>query len=347
MDSQSYNWPTPAISGTREGMDALCAAIPVARGLLKMADTAAPRVLSVVAGSRRALLRTEGGAVVEVCGVEAEPLGDTLLRQGALDAQRHLAALEAALFSSPADSRAARPVQAVGGWLVSVGAASEGAVRAALELQLVARVGALLRWRGAELVLHATCANAEHAAPSLHARGTQPTAPGASADLPVAVALVPCLYAGLLSIARELPTDVLLAHAGRAALRTTRLGQSLEARLAFSFAPLLHKDPRPERLAERAALRAIGALVDAGAEIDGYSLLLRKRRELRMRATARRLLDLPDGAPAAQARSAFRRLARKLHPDRFHAGEPALLALSNEVMRALASAEAELSAAIR
>jgi hypothetical protein len=166
-------------------------------------------------------------------------------------------------------------------------------------------------------------------------------------DVPVAVALVPCLYAGLLSIARELPSDVLRAHAGRGALRTTRLGQSLEARLSASFAPLLLKDPAQDRLAERAALRAIGVLVDAGAEVDGYSLLLRKRRELRMRATAHRLLDLPDGAPAALARSAFRRLARKLHPDRFHAGEPGLLALSNEVMRALASAEAELSAAIR
>jgi hypothetical protein len=326
-------------------MDALCAAIPVARGLLKMVDSAAPRVLSVVAGNRRALLRTEGGAVVEVRGVDAEPLGDTLLRQGALDAQRHRAALEAALLGSHADT--APPAQAVGGWLVSVGAASEGAVRAALESQLVTRVGALLRWRGAELVLRARCAvgdaGAQHAVPrASHA------SPGAgAADVPIAVALVPCLCAGLLSIARELPADVLLAHAGRGALRTTRLGQSLEAGLAASFAPLLRGDPAPEQLAERAALRAIGALVDAGAEIDGYSLLLRKRRELRMRATARRLLDLPDGAPAAQARGAFRRLARKLHPDRFHAGEPALLALSNEVMRALASAEAELSAAIR
>jgi hypothetical protein len=323
-------------------MDALCAAIPVARGLLKMADSAAPRVLCVAAGNRRAVLRTEGGAVVEVRGVDAESLGDTLLRQGALDAERHYAALEAAF-----------PVERVGAWLISVGAASECAVRAALELQLVARVSALLRWRGAELVLHATPESCASAYAASSERRAAPAARGAveareqNLDLPVAVALVPCLYAGLLSIARELPADLLRVHAGRGALRTTRLGQSLEVRLSASFVPLLAKDAARDRLAERAALRAIGALVDAGAEVDGYSLLLRKRRELRMRATAHRLLDLPDGAPPAQARSAFRRLARKLHPDRFHAGEPGLVALSNEVMRALTSAEAELSAAVR
>jgi hypothetical protein len=295
-------------------MDALCAAIPVARGLINMADTAAPRLLCVSAGARRAALRTEDGAVVEVSGVDAEPLGDTLLRQGVLDAERHRAALEAAF-----------PAQRVGAWLVSVGAASEHAVRAALELQLVTRVSALLRWRGAELLLRSIPA-------------------ATAADFPVAVALAPCLYAGLSSIARELPADLLAAHAGHGPLRTTGLGRRLEARLGASFAPLLVKDPEPDRLWERASLRAIGALVDAASEVDGYSLLLRKRRELRMRTSARRLLDLPDTAHPAQARSAFRRLARKLHPDRFHAGEPGLLALSNEVMRALGRAEAELSA---
>jgi hypothetical protein len=295
-------------------MDALCAAIPVARGLLRLADTVSPRLLCVAAGTRRAALRTERGAVVEVSGVDAEPLGDTLLRQGALDADRHQAALEAAF-----------PAQRVGAWLVSVGAASEPAVRAALELQLVARVGVLLRWRGAELFLRSTSGEL-------------------AAGFPVAVDLVPCLYAGLLSIAHELPSSVLVARAGRGALRATRLGRGLEMRLGTSFVPLLGKDPAPECLAHRAALRAIGALVDAGAEVDGYSLLLRKRRELRTCVSARRLLDLPDTAHPGQARGAFRRLAQKLHPDRFHAGEPGLLAVSNEVMRALAGAEAELSA---
>lgn len=323
-------------------MDALCAAIPVARGLLKVADTVVPRVWCIAAGSRRARLRTEGGAVVEVHGVDAEPLGDTLLRRGALDAARHFAALEAAQRCAR-ETRAPTAMQPVGAWLVSIGAASECAVRAALELQLVARVGALLRWRGAELILGTGTAAAAGA--QARAAAAQPAA-AAAPDVRASVPLVPCLYAGLLGIARELPTDVLTAHAGRGALRTTRLGQRLETRLAASFAPLC-KEPAADWLAERAALRAIGALVDAGAEIDGYSLLLRKRSELRMRATSRRLLDLPDGAPAAQARGAFRRLARKLHPDRFYAGEPGLLALSHEVMRALASAEAELTAAVR
>lgn len=297
-------------------MDALCAAIPVARALLRVADATGPSCVSVLAGARRATLRIERGALLEVTGVDCEPLGDTLLRGGALDDARHRDALHAGF-----------PEQQVGPWLVSVGAASEDAVRAALREQLRLRVALVLRLRGAELVR----------SPALGA----PTTFGFSESID----LVQALHTELVAIARELPRDVLLARAGQEALRSTRLGNWLMARLGRdSFATLLTKQPDVDAYAERAALRAIGALVSANAEVEGYSLLLRKRRELRNRVSSRRLLDLPDDARPTLARAAFRGLARKLHPDRFQAGEPALLALSNEIMRALSRAEAQLSA---
>lgn len=299
-------------------MDALCAAIPVARALLRAADGAGLRVLTVVAGRRRATFTLERGRILEVSGVDAAPLGDTLLALGALDAQRHRAALESAFPQGP-----------VGGWLVAVGAASEPAVRAALELQLIRRVEEVLRWRGAEVLLARSIVS-------------EP-----SAGVRVAAALVASVHAGLLSIARELPEPILRMQAGEDALCLTRLGAWLEAQLGRPRAELAHvlsAHPASDRWPERVALRAIGALVERNAELDGYSLLLRKRRELKRRASARRLLDLPESAQPELARLAFRRLARKLHPDRFHAAQPGLTDLSNEVMCALASAEAELSA---
>jgi hypothetical protein len=280
-------------------------------------------------GADAALLRIERGMLLDVTGVDGAPLGDTLIACGALDVERHRVALSTT-FRSHADPRAStHPAQRVGSWLVEVGAASESAVRAALELQLVRRVSCVLRLRGQELFLR---------------ESRVPSGSGVS----VAVPLVASVYAGLLDIARELPDDVLRARAGLLSLRVTQLGRWLEAKLGASaervlFASLLAKDPSMGQLVERAALRAIGALVDQRCELDSYSLLLRKRRELMSRASARRLLDLPESAAPEHARGAFRKLAQKLHPDRFHAVEPALSAISNEVMRALASAEAELS----
>jgi hypothetical protein len=269
-------------------------------------------------GADAALLRVEAGLLCDVSGVDGVPLGDTLIACGALDVARHRAALEST-----------GPQRRVGAWLVAIGAASEPAVRAALELQLIRRVSSVLRLRGQELFLRES-----HV---VHGSG-----------FAVSVPLVACVYAGLLDIARELPEAVLRARAGTLPLRVTRLGHWLEAKLGDSaerapFASLLAKDPAPAQRVERAALRAIGALADQRSELDSYSLLLRKRRELTSRASARRLLDLPESAGPERARAAFRKLAQKLHPDRFQAVAPALSAISNEVMRALASAEAELS----
>jgi hypothetical protein len=301
-------------------MDALCAAIPVARSLLRAADSGAPRTLTIAAaGAKRARLRLESGRVWEVNGVDDEPLGDALLSRGELDPERHRAALAMDL-----------PAGRVGRWLVSVGAASERSVRAALTQQLSRRVESVLRWRGAELLLTTS-------------------APPLLEGLHVSAPLAMSVHVALVRIASELPADVLRVRASSTALRATTLGHWLAPRLGLvsgdeAFAALLAAHPGAEQLAARAALRAIGALVEQNAEFDGYSLLLRKRRELRGRASARRLLDLPEEAHPSQARVAFRKLARKLHPDRFHATQPSLTDLSNEVMCALVSAEAELSA---
>ncbi|MBO6938642.1 MAG: hypothetical protein JJ863_26985 [Deltaproteobacteria bacterium] len=72
--------------------------------------------------------------------------------------------------------------------------------------------------------------------------------------------------------------------------------------------------------------------VDVGRR--DHSMLLRKRHQLRRRATPSRLLEM---APAERnrPRSALRRLAAQVHPDRF---EEDLAETSQEVMRALVAA---------
>jgi hypothetical protein len=75
-----------------------------------------------------------------------------------------------------------------------------------------------------------------------------------------------------------------------------------------------------------------------------YPLLLRKRREVRSRASARVLLDLPEGAGGKDARRALRKLVRDLHPDRFgESASPALKRASGEIVTALVDAEAHIA----
>ena len=75
-----------------------------------------------------------------------------------------------------------------------------------------------------------------------------------------------------------------------------------------------------------------------------YPLLLRKRRELRSRASAHALLDLPEGAGGRDARVALRKLVCDLHPDRFGDGTPpALRRASGEITTALVNAEAQIA----
>ena len=86
-------------------------------------------------------------------------------------------------------------------------------------------------------------------------------------------------------------------------------------------------------------------LLRAAAPRGGsYPLLLRKRQQLRQRASAHDLLDLPAEAGSHEARRALRRLVRELHPDRFGADTPpALRRASGEIVTALVAAEARIA----
>src|SRR5262249_17847277 len=106
-------------------MDALRAAAPLARLLLALADSQRQAAVCVRSGARRARLVIDRGRALSLEGVDGEPLGDALLRMGALDAALH----GAALSGKPSEGL-------VGRWLVQVGAAPESAVRDALCAQL-------------------------------------------------------------------------------------------------------------------------------------------------------------------------------------------------------------------
>ncbi len=89
-------------------------------------------------------------------------------------------------------------------------------------------------------------------------------------------------------------------------------------------------------------LKLLGAAAPKAG--GSYPLLLRKRRELRRRASARRLLDLPESADGGEARRALRKLVRDLHPDRFGESAPeALRQASGEIVSALVEAEARIA----
>ncbi|NNE18558.1 MAG: hypothetical protein HKN10_08790 [Myxococcales bacterium] len=151
----------------------------------------------------------------------------------------------------------------------------------------------------------------------------------------------------------------LAAQLGDEAYRLTAVGEALvheadlraeEAAALFS----LRKGVSAEQLAAQpgcglAASRFLCILKLLGAAspkaAGSYPLLLRKRRELRSRASAHALLDLPEGAGGREARVALRKLVRDLHPDRFGDGTPAALRqASGEITTALVNAEAQIVA---
>ena len=146
-------------------------------------------------------------------------------------------------------------------------------------------------------------------------------------------------------IAEQLPHAQLESLAGDGALTLTRTGahllEALQAREP-AHAQLVHADPPPSLCCARAVLRVLGAANESERAHDAYGLLLRKRREIKRRAPAAALLDLSGPASAGDARKALRRLAARLHPDRFEREHPGLRALCAEVMCVLAQAEAEL-----
>jgi hypothetical protein len=283
---------------------------------LAVAEARRSAVICVRARARVARVHVLRGTLVNVEGVDSEPLGDALLRQGVLDVMRHRAAMQI------------KPPQGkVGSWLVAVGVAPRSAVQDALEDQLEARIATLLRWPEAIFDM-------------------LPEAPVVR-EGEVQAELTCAVWNALLKLATELPVGTLAALSGDVPLRLTRSGERLLGALerAGETVPrvaLLSRAPASAQRPGRAALRALGGAMDAAFDGDACSLLLRKQREIRRHVDPRALLDLPPHARPEHVRPALRRLAHKLHPDRFQASDPELQAVSSEVMRALSQAEREL-----
>jgi hypothetical protein len=132
------------------------------------------------------------------------------------------------------------------------------------------------------------------------------------------------------------------AFAGR--LRPSQVDDLPAAFSPAALSAALRARPGAEQHALRALLLVLGVAAERPVHKDAYALLLRKHRQLSRNVSASALLDLPEAASAEHARRALRRLAQKLHPDRFQAGDARLHAVSNVVMGALARAENTLRA---
>lgn len=333
------------------------------------AQGAASRAGSAAHGSRQARLSLSGGRLLAIAGVELMPLGDTLLALGALDPASQRGVLGRAADLTP-----------IGARLIAAGATSSAAVSCALEVQLADGIHSLLRWPAARMELVRGPSRAEqergaHASVVAH-RVTIDVAGAVwsalwtiASELPLSLAAQLSGHAPLkLTVAgkrrvrgllRAIEAGELGAAFRRRAFLHTRTERSRDASndarsTAFDAAPAtlsaaaldaaLRADPDPGEYALRAVLRVLGAAIERPAHDDAYALLLRKHRQLSRNASASALLDLPEAASEEHARRALRRLARKLHPDRFQAGDARLHAVSNVVMGALARAENTLRA---
>jgi hypothetical protein len=296
-------------------MDSLRAAAPIARLLFALSERRGVHTVRVCSGARVAVLRIEDGALRELDGVDVEPLGDTLLRRGQLDATRHSAALA---HGGPQQGR-------VGRWLVDLGVADDAAVMVALREQLRDRIARLLGWVDPQV--------------------TSSPAPVRTSEL--SVPLAAALWDALLARAATLSPTALTELAGERSLALSRLGERLVHALHAAGttlpaeAVLAAHPPRSLRSA-RAVFRVLGAVSEPNAFLESYSLLLRKRGQIQRKAGAAALLDLREPVRPEQASRAFRRLAYRLHPDRFQCEQPELRALSSEVMSVLAAAHAQL-----
>lgn len=328
-------------------MDALRLAAPLARLLLALGESGREGEVSVVQHGRTAKLSLAAGRAVLLTGVDVAPLGDTLLALGALDVPAQSSFLLDGAWAS-----AGTPI---GARLIAAGATSSAAVACALELQLATGIESLLRWPARRVGL---------------ARRALPPGQGGAAGIDLAAAV----WSALLALAQELPASLRTQLSGSAALTLTGAGKrrvsgllraieygELQAALrrrgfwAALDRPVRAPDLTRDLLASalrsgathdgqvlRCVLRALGAAIERPALEDACGLLLRKRRQLARNVSARALLDLPEAASAEQAGRALRRLAQKLHPDRFHTGDARLLAVSTEVMGALTRAERAL-----
>lgn len=318
-------------------MDTPSGSVSLARAFIRLSNRRETGVLTVVGDSKRCRVSIISGTPCAVTSVpgEDEMIGDLLLREGRLDWSKHRQALVRGEAQSP-----------VGEWLIEMGAASRAAVESALLEQHRSRLQRLFCWR--KLDYRFDEGNARIGMPLI------------SDPVPI-VQLIFDLFRQIVDRDRTVQCD---DENTDCVLHLTEIGRFLLDGLELSqeespLRTLTERGCRKRAIyreiggSERAiltlrTLRLLGAIVAKPDYSAPYSLLLRKRQQLRNSASPRVLLDLPAGASLSQARKALRKLARQLHPDRFGPdASPALHHASQQVMTALCCAEKDIREHLR
>lgn len=259
---------------------------------------------------------------------DGDSLGAALRRMGAWDEDKARAA------------GAPPPGVPLGRWGVAIGATSEAAVSHALRKQLRRRIVRLFAIDPPELRLRAGSSDI-----GIEELREPPT----SAELIVSALRQSVANEPLFSVRRRLGEGILvLTPLGRELLESAVLWPEEQV-----MRTLLERGASVDALCaavrgEARALRLLFALRMLGAcgppePRAGYAMLLRKTQQLRRGARATELLELPEHARGADVRRALRRLARRVHPDRFGDAAPAIRAASHDVMKALVRAQREMN----
>jgi hypothetical protein len=309
--------------------------VSLARALLSLSRARQTGVLHVSTELGACSLTLVDGvprAASALPGME-ETLGDALMRAGALDPRAHHEALR----------RSERTYGPVGYWLVDAGLVSRPALELALRRQLRDRVLHVFACRSLDYRFD----------PGVPARGAPLIEePMTTADL---------VLAAMRAQVAGWSGDQLLSAIEPGELRLTALGAMLAREAALwpeeaAVTALLARGACLERILQAtggapralrvlAALSLLTAVTTRTTRGKHFSLLVRKREQLRRSASPRALLDLPSDAQPADGRRALRRLARRLHPDALGPDVPeAVRRASSEVMGALIDAEHELRA---
>jgi hypothetical protein len=307
----------------------LVGASALARGLLILARSGQSGALAIVSDRARARVGVRDGRVVamQIQPDAEDTLGAALREIGTWDEERAERAGPIPLGTT------------VGAWGIAVGATTRAAVSCALRLQLRRRLGRMFGHDPLELrLISGSC---DVGVPQIEE-------PPTSAELIVSALRERVKDEPLLTIRRKLGDGILvLTPIGRELLSGAVLWPEEQA-----MVPALREGASVDALIETArgsarAIRTLYALrvmaaCEPPAPREGYAVLLRKTRQLRSGARAAELLDLPRGTRGANTRSAMRRIASSVHPDRFDDAPIAIKRASHEVMTAIVRAQREI-----
>jgi hypothetical protein len=317
-------------------MDSLDGAVSLARALLSLWRARHTGILHVQTELGSCRLAIVSGMLRALGGLPGseDTLGDALMRDGELDPQAHGQALERT------QSERGAPV---GRWLVGSGLVTRGALETALRRQLRARALRVLacqrvdyRFVEGDAEIGASWIEEPTVTPDLVLEALRARTAGWSHER--IDALVPAGELRLNALGRALTRGAALWPEETVTVVLLEHGSTLSRVMQAS-------QGRPRALTMLAILALMCGLGNEPLRARNYSLLLRKRIQLRHDADPRALLDLADDADPAEGRRALRRLARSLHPDALgpHASD-ALRAVSAEVMSALIDVEQTLRA---